>query len=433
MSLFEKRDHYKPFEYPWAYDAFVKSEQMHWLPREVPLSEDVKDWRSVLNEDEKKLLTNIFRFFTQADVDVAGAYIDHYLPEFKPPEVRMMLSSIAAREGIHIQAYSMLIDEIGMPESEYSQFMQCAEMKAKHEQMEDTQLLTHLEMIAMFSAFGEGLQLFASFVILLNFTRFGKMKGMGQIVSWSIRDETHHVDSMMKLFKAIQAERGPTAEFEKRNIALICQRMVELEDRFIDLAFDEPDCIEGLDAREVKEYIRYIADIRMKQMGLEPIYNIASNPLPWVDIIVFGKEHTNFFENRATDYAKGSTQGSWDDSAFDFGEVKEYVPPEHGEFTVWSKPDCPHCEQAKELLASHGHTFDVKEHDTPERIVEFRHKGFHSFPQVWQGDVLVGNLKSLQRLLNGGGLALTPTSANIDSVIPAPREGASCSLEGGCS
>lgn len=433
MSLFEKRDHYKPFDYPWAYDAFVKSEQMHWLPREVPLSEDVKDWRSVLSPEEKHLLTNIFRFFTQADVDVAGAYIDHYLPEFKPPEVRMMLSSIAAREGIHIQAYSMLIDEIGMPESEYSQFMQCAEMKAKHEQMEDTQLLTHLEMIAMFSAFGEGLQLFASFVILLNFTRFGKMKGMGQIVSWSIRDETHHVDSMMKLFKAIQAERGPTAEFEKRNIALICQRMVELEDKFIDLAFDEPDCIEGLDAREVKEYIRYIADIRMKQMGLEPIYNIVSNPLPWVDIIVFGKEHTNFFENRATDYAKGSTEGEWDDSAFDFSEVKEHKAT-RGEFIVWSKPGCPHCEQAQELLASHGHTFDVEVFDTPEKIEYFKSRGHTTFPQIWQGNTrLQGGLRDLRLLLLGGGLATASTSANISPVIPAPQEGASCSLEGDCS
>ena len=316
-SLFNTRTAYKPFWYPWAYEAFVMSEQMHWIAREIPLNDDVKDWKLLLSEKEKNLLTQIFRFFTQADVDVASAYIDKYLPKFKPTELRMMMTSIAAREAVHIEAYSMLIDEIGMPETEYSAFLQYSEMKEKHEYLSQDRgdsLASLAQDIAIFSAFGEGLQLFASFVILLNFTRFGKMKGMGQIVSWSIRDETHHVESMIHVFKQLMAEHPEIDKVDCYNkITESCIKMVELEDHFIDLAYAQGE-VEGLLPSEVKQYVRYIADIRLRQLGIEPIYGVKDNPLPWVDIIVFGKEHTNFFENRATDYSKGTIQGDWSDA-----------------------------------------------------------------------------------------------------------------------
>lgn len=438
MSLFKKRDAYKPFEYPWAYDAFVKSEQMHWLPREVPLNDDVKDWKSRLTSQEKSLLTQIFRFFTQADVDVAGAYIDRYLPKFKPPEVRMMLSSIAAREAVHMQAYSMLIDEIGMPEVEYSKFMEYQAMREKHEFMSCSRGMARD--IAIFSAFGEGLQLFASFVILLNFTRFGKMKGMGQIVSWSIRDETHHVDSMIKLYHAMAQEAddstvmtfGPVeGGLLESEIRLDARHMVDLEDKFIDLVFDGVE-MEGITRDEVKQYIRYIADIRLKQLKLDPIYGVESNPLPWVDTIVFGKEHANFFETKATDYAKASMKGEWDDSAFDFADLQEQKF-DSGDFSIWSKPGCPHCEAAAEMIASHGHTFDFEMHDTPEKIAEFKRVGFKTFPQIWQGGRHIGGLSELRQFLEGDkALARSQDDARVGTVIHAPHEGASCSLEGGC-
>lgn len=317
-SLFKTRNAYKPFWFPWAYDAFVLSEQMHWLAREVPLNDDVRDWKSNLNDSEKSILTQIFRFFTQADCDVASGYIDRYLPVFKPIELRMMMLSIAAREAVHIQAYSMLIDEVGIPETEYSVFMEYKEMKDKHDYMfkprEGLGLAGLAQDIAIFSAFGEGLQLFSSFVILLNFTRFGKMKGMGQIVSWSIRDESHHVESMVKVFHELMDEKPELwTDTMKASIYASARAMVELEDRFIELAFGEGG-IEDLTPEEVKTYIRYIADKRLNQLGLKENYGIEKNPLPWVDVIVNGKEHTNFFENKATDYAKASITGSWDDA-----------------------------------------------------------------------------------------------------------------------
>jgi len=165
----------------------------------------------------------------------------------------------------------------------------------------------------VFAGFTEGLQLFASFAILLNFPRHNKMKGMGQIISWSVRDESLHCESMIKLFRTFVSENPEiwTAEFQ-REIYVACSTVVEHEDAFINLAF-ELGPAEGLTAAEVKEYIRFIADRRLSQLGLQPIYRIEQNPLPWLDEILNGVEHANFFENRSTEYSKAATQGNWDD------------------------------------------------------------------------------------------------------------------------
>jgi ribonucleoside-diphosphate reductase beta chain len=112
LKLTDERTYFRPFNYPWAFDAFKQSEQMHWLAAEVPMVEDVKDWKKNLTDKEKQFLTHIFRFFTQADIDVAGGYVKNYLPHFPQPEVRMMLCSFAAREAVHVQAYSHLIETL---------------------------------------------------------------------------------------------------------------------------------------------------------------------------------------------------------------------------------------------------------------------------------------------------------------------------------
>ena len=127
---------YKPFRYPWCYDAWLTQQRIHWLPEEVPLGDDVRDWQKNLTQAEKNLLTQIFRFFTQADVEVSNCYIRHYMNVFKPTEVLMMMSSFAAMETVHIAAYSHLLDTIGMPESEYSAFMKYKEMKDKYDYMQ---------------------------------------------------------------------------------------------------------------------------------------------------------------------------------------------------------------------------------------------------------------------------------------------------------
>ena len=317
-NLTDERTHFKPFNYPWAYDAWLKHEQSHWLHTEVPMLEDVKDWKKKLSDNEKNFLTHIFRFFTQGDIDVAGGYVNNYLPHFPQPEVRMMLLGFAAREALHIAAYSHLIETLGLPETTYNQFMEYAEMREKHDYVTDisshgNDAASTATQIAVFSAFTEGMQLFSSFIMLLNFPRTGKMKGMGQIVTWSIVDETQHAESMIKLFRTYIEENKEIWNDElKGRIYSIAERMVELEDKFIDLSFSMGG-IDGLSAEDVKRYIRYIADRRLISLGLKGIFKVKKNPLPWVEEMINAPTHTNFFENRATDYAKGALSGDWGD------------------------------------------------------------------------------------------------------------------------
>lgn len=318
-TLLDENPVYKPFRYPWAYEAWLTQQRIHWLPEEVPLAEDVKDWRNSLSKSERNLLTQIFRFFTQSDIEVNNCYMKHYTQVFKPTEVQMMLSAFSNIETVHISAYSHLLDTLGMPESEYSAFFKYKEMKDKYDYMQEFGVGSKTDIamtLAVFGAFTEGLQLFASFAMLLNFPRFNKMKGMGQIISWSVRDESLHCDSIIKLFHTFISENPEVwnDEFEKK-LYTACETIVEHEDSFIDLAF-EMGPIEGLEAAEVKSYIRYIANRRLTQLDLKPIYDVQENPLGWLDIMLNAVEHTNFFENRSTEYSKAATQGTWED-AFD--------------------------------------------------------------------------------------------------------------------
>jgi len=286
LKLTDDRNSFKPFNYPWAYDAWLKHEQAHWLHTEVPMMEDVKDWKKKLTNEEKHFLTNIFRFFV--------------------------------REALHVAAYSHLIETVGMPESTYNEFLEYAQMRDKHDYFmalskANGTAESVATNIAAFSAFTEGMQLFSSFIMLLNFPRHGMMKGMGQIVTWSIVDETMHAESMIKLFRTYVEENRELWNDElKSKIYTIAEKMVELEDKFIDLAFSLGD-MRDLTSDDVKKYIRYIADRRLISLGLKGIFKVKKNPLPWVEEMINAPTHTNFFENRATDYAKGALTGDWQD------------------------------------------------------------------------------------------------------------------------
>ena len=304
---------YKPFRYPWAYEFWRKQQQVHWMPEEVPLGEDVKDWASKLNDQERNLLTQIFRFFTQADVEVNDNYMERYSRVFKPTEIKMMLASFSNIETIHIAAYALLLETIGMPETEFAAFLDYQAMRDKHDYMQKFGVESDediLRTLAMFGAFTEGLQLFASFAMLMNFPRFNKMKGMGQIVTWSVRDESLHCEGMIKLFHAYAKETNALTQSVKDDIAECCRTVVEIEDRFIELAF-EMGPVQGMTADDIKQYIRYIADWRLGQLGLPKIYGVTEHPIPWLTAILNGVEHANFFEARATEYSQAATKGDW--------------------------------------------------------------------------------------------------------------------------
>jgi ribonucleoside-diphosphate reductase beta chain len=342
MSILKERKFYKPFTYPQFYTRWLNHEKHHWLPAEVPMNNDVYDWNNKLTENQKHFLTNIFRFFTQGDIDIANAYYKEYLPHFNIPEVVMMLGGFASREAIHIDAYAYLIETLGMPESTYSEFLQYAEMRNKHEYIKKFSTTKfdapneHLAAsMALFSAFTEGMQLFSTFAMLLIFPLNGLMKGMGKIIEWSMVDETHHTNGMIELFNVFVSEHVcdkhknvnndniecPECSINQNSLREIIMKiandMVELEDSFIDMVFSkymfESEGLFGLTNTRLKSYIRYIVNMRLKAMKYEPLYAEQKNPLPELETMIDAPVHTNFFENTSTDYVNVSTTGSWQD------------------------------------------------------------------------------------------------------------------------
>lgn len=313
MSLLQPSKTYKPFLYPWAVELAKKHEEIHWIEDEAELSEDVQDWKTKLSEDEKEFITQVLRLFTQSDVQVGENYHELLIPRFKNNEVRNMLSSFASREAVHQRAYALLNDTLGLPDEDYHKFLEYKEMADKIDFMKegDCNSKTGLALALAQSVFNEGLSVFASFVMLLNFQRFGKMKGMGTIVEWSIRDESIHVQGNAKLFRTLCEESPRIVNDElKSKIYEMAKNAVELEDKFINLAFKGND-VQGLTRDEVRKYIRHIADRRLLQLGLKTKFRQKDNPLPWLDWVLNGASHDNFFEKRVTEYSVVGMEGDW--------------------------------------------------------------------------------------------------------------------------
>jgi glutaredoxin 3 len=311
---------YKPFRYPWAVDMAQQHEKIHWIPEEVSLEDDVHDWKSKkLSQGEKDFIRSVLTLFVQSDVNVGENYINYYLKIFKNNEIRKMLASFAAREFIHQEAYALFNDTIGFPESDYSAFLDIEQMRDKHDFMLDIDIHSKegIGLSIAKSVINEGLVLFSSFAMLLNFQRFGKLKGFGKINEWSIRDENLHAQGMAKLFKTYCNEnpRVVNDDFKKKIYSMV-RTAVKLEDIFIERAFGFSE-MEGLTIEEMKMYIRYMADRRLIQLGMKGNYKVKDNPLSWLDFILNAPDHTNFFENRVTEYSVGGLTGKF---SYDFLE-----------------------------------------------------------------------------------------------------------------
>ena len=329
----------------------TKHEKVHWIEDEVDLSEDVTDWKGgKMTDIEKEYVTHVLRLFTQSDVAVGQNYYDQFLPKFKNNEIRNMLGSFASREGIHQRAYALLNETLGLPDEEFHAFLEYQEMADKVDFMMNSNVSTKKGMALALakSVFNEGISLFASFVMLLNFQRFGKMKGSGKIVEWSVRDESMHVEGIAHLFRAFCAENATIVDNQlKKEIYEMSKKVVELEDKFIDLAYGmgEP---EGLSKEDVKQYIRYIADRRLLQLGLKTNFKVKENPIPWLEWILNAADHTNFFENRVTEYEVAGLTGEWQ-VAYD--DPESHVNCDHDEGT------CVVEEPKKEQVSNQGNLF----------------------------------------------------------------------------
>jgi ribonucleoside-diphosphate reductase beta chain len=315
-KLTEPRHYYKPFEYPQAFEYYKNQHRAHWLADEVPLASDLNDWRLNLNGSEKNLIGNILKSFAQTEVYVNDYWSSKISQWFPKPEVVAMASSFGAFEAIHAEAYARLNDELGL--DNFQAFMEDEASRNKIERLLETPSDTIEEKalaLAIFSAFTEGVNLFSSFAILMSFQLRNMLKGTGQIVEWSVRDESLHSTAGCWLFRTLMQESPELDTVEMRNNVIeACNISVKLEFDFIDKAFEMGE-IEGLNKDQLKNFIKARANDKMKELGYNPVYNDLDPALlkqmEWFGHLTSGKTHQDFFANRVTDYSKST--GDWSD------------------------------------------------------------------------------------------------------------------------
>ena len=315
---------FKPLKYTKCFELWDKHEKAHWLWDEVPLADDVQDF-SKADKREKEFITNIMKLFTQSDVEVSQGYT-MLLRVFKPTEVQMMLHGFAAREQIHIAAYSLFTETLGFEDSFYAEFLDVPEMKVKVNYLEKTKVHKYeeyvargldpeveykkdlLKVLAVYATATEGISLFAQFAMLLKYQTINKYKGLGTIVEWSIKDEEMHVDGNSYLFREFVRENPEALTDDvKKHIYSAVRQIVQYEEDLVDY-LNPPH----MDKEEIKKYIKYIADQRLKLIGFKANYDIETNPFPWMEDLT-GTVLTNFFEGKVTDYSRGSLRGSWEE------------------------------------------------------------------------------------------------------------------------
>jgi ribonucleoside-diphosphate reductase beta chain len=320
MTLLTPRVSYAPFEYQKAYQYWELQQQSHWLHTEVSMASDINDWKMKLNETEKNIIGHILKGFTQSEVFIQEYWGQMVGKWFKKPEIQMMAATFSSFESIHAVSYAYLNQSLGI--EDFEAFLHEPTAKAKIDRLIATKGKSKEEIarsLAIFSAFNEGVNLFSSFAVLLNFSRFNKLKGVGQIIAFSIKDESLHSEAGCWLFRTLISEFPEImTDTLKEEIYDAARLTVELEDAFISKAF-EYGSVEGLDFHDLKTFIRFRTNTKLGDLGLGKLWkNIdkqAMERMAWFDIMSnSGNSHDDFFASRVNSYAKGTMDFShvWD-------------------------------------------------------------------------------------------------------------------------
>ena len=323
MSLITPRPTYAPFEYEQAYQYWELQQQSHWLHTEIAMASDINDWKLNLTEGERNVIGQILKGFTQSEVFIQEYWSQMVGKWFKKPEIQMMAASFASMESIHAVAYAYLNQSLGL--EDFSAFLHEPTAKAKIDRLIETKGKSKEEIarsLAIFSAFNEGVNLFSSFAVLLNFSRFNKMKGLGQIIAFSIKDESLHSEAGCWLFRTLISEFPEIMDDTlKKAIYQAARDTIELEDKFIDKAF-ELGPIEGLDPKDLKNFIRHRANTKLNDLGMKKknwtnIDKESLQRMAWFDVLSAGVSHADFFASRVTDYSKGNSDftGVWENES----------------------------------------------------------------------------------------------------------------------
>ena len=319
-NIIEERVVYKPFEYPKAHDFWLKQQQAHWLHTEVPMMSDINDWKQNLTETEKNIIGSILKGFAQTETVVNDYWSNLVTKWFRKPEVIKMAVTFGAFETIHAEAYSLLNEELGL--DDFSEFLEDETTMAKIEALMNVRdshdgSVNYAEVarsLAVFSAFTEGVNLFSSFAVLLSFKLRNKLKGVGQIVEWSIRDESLHSEAGCWLFRQLLADNPELNTPElKKYVEAAARLSLKLELDFISKVYEMGD-LEGCTQYDLINFIKHRVNTKMKDLGYEPIIEDIDEDsvvkMRWFDNLSGGKQHSDFFATRVTNYAKGVQK--WD-------------------------------------------------------------------------------------------------------------------------
>lgn len=309
-SILTPRATYAPFEYEQAYKYWELQQQSHWLHTEVSMGSDISDWKTVLSDSEKRVIGHILKGFTQSEVFIQEYWGQMVSNWFKKPEIQMMAATFSSFESIHAVSYAYLNQSLGL--EDFDAFLHEPTAKAKIDRLMSTKGKSRSDIarsLAIFSAFNEGVNLFSSFAILLNFSRFNKMKGVGQIIAFSIKDESLHSEAGCWLFRTLVGEHPEILTDElKEDLYEAARLTVKLEDDFMAKAFEVGE-IEGLELADLKNFIRFRTNTKLNDLGLKKLWkNIdqaAIDRLSWFDVLSAGVSHSDFFAQRVDSYSKG--------------------------------------------------------------------------------------------------------------------------------
>ena len=381
--LFIPRKTYKPFDFAWAVQMAVDHQDIHWTEAEAKIGQDVGDWnQKKLTDAERYQIRETLKLFTQQDLTVASFYDSILRPWFRNNDIAMMLRAFNTREDTHQRAYALLNDTLGLPESDYSAFMQEKEMADKVDfAMEaDPSTIPGLAKALVKGVINEGLSLFGSFIPLLNYQRRGLMKGMGTVVEWSIRDESQHVIGITKLFHIlVMTHPEILTDAFKKEVYDMFRMAIDLEDAFIDRIYLMGP-VEGLKKEDLKLFMRTLADRRLLNLGFKANWNIQEEPLEWLMWILNAADHSNFFEKKVTEYEVGGLTG---DALFDDVFV--------GTVVIYTRENCDYCKRAKLLFDLIGVPYvSIDKSDKEERMKFFAENGFNeasemTMPKIYNG------------------------------------------------
>jgi ribonucleoside-diphosphate reductase beta chain len=320
MGLFDERIAYKPFDYPEYYtEGWLKQAQAFWLHTEIPMSGDIKDWNEKLTEAEKNLVGNILLGFAQTECAVSDYWTQKVVSWFPKHEIRQMAMMFGSQETIHAVAYSYLNETLGL--ENFEAFLQDEATMERFNNLVSyggNKRIGIATSLAIFSAFAEGVSLYSAFAVLYSFQLRNLLKGIGQQMKWSVRDESLHSKMGCQLFRHMCQEDNKLLEDCKKDVINAAEAMLKAEERYIDKMFEQGD-IENLKANDLKQFIRKRLNEKLVELGYKHLGQYfsfddkASSRLDWFYHLTGGHTHTDFFAVRPTDYSKANEGEDFED------------------------------------------------------------------------------------------------------------------------